>query len=88
MNATVLPFETNLAEARQRLEEAPTREGLRSQWHMDRGVLRGYYLAGAVCEVEFHAALRDLQRIYESRDALFSLQAEWRRRHHNSEEST
>lgn len=81
MNPVVLPFETHLAEAKQRLEDAHTRDALRDQWHLDRGVLRGYFLAGAVCEVEFRAALRDLQRVYEARLGLLDLQAEWRRRH-------
>lgn len=81
MNPVVLPFEIHLAEAKQRLKDVHTREALRDRWHMDRGVLRGYYLAGAVCQVEYHAARRELQRVYESRLGIFDLQAEWCRRH-------
>lgn len=88
MNATVLPFETHLAEAKQRLEDARTRETLRDQWLRDDGVLRGYYLSGAVCQVELHAAHRDLKCVYESRLGIFDLQAEWRRQHRSETDTT
>lgn len=81
MNPVVLSFELSLAAAMQRLEDAHTQDALRNQWNLDRGVLHGYFLAGAVCEVEYQAARRELQRVYESRLGLFDLQAEWRRRH-------
>lgn len=80
MTTPILPMLTFLEDAKQRLEVAPDAVVLEANYRYFAGVLRGYYLAGAVSEVEYINARRDLQLVYESRKAMFDLNAEWQRR--------
>lgn len=70
-----------LAQAKERIEDAPDSARLTLSHQHDQGVLKGYFLGGAVSRVEYQAACGDLRLAYESRKGMFELQREWRRRH-------
>lgn len=63
----VQPFMHFLDEALRQLRDAHQRDHLEYLRIQDGGVLRGYYLAGVVCKVEYDAAVRRLQEAYETK---------------------
>lgn len=63
----LMPFTEALADVNGKVQAATDRDSLRSQFDHGSGVLRGYYFAGAICEVEVTAALAELRRVYRER---------------------
>lgn len=63
----VQPFMHFLAESLKRMEQATQRDHI-EYLRIDNGaVLRGYYMAGTISLVEYQAAIRRLQELYESK---------------------
>jgi hypothetical protein len=67
MNRVHMPFPECLADACGHLLAATDRECLRREFDYRSGLLRGYYLAGAICDVELRAALEQLRGIHHDR---------------------
>lgn len=63
----LMPFAEALADVAGKVQGADERDSLRAHFDHGSGVLRGYYFAGAVCEVEVTAALAQLRAIYRKR---------------------
>jgi hypothetical protein len=63
----LMPFAEALADMAAKVQGAGDRDSLRAQFDHGSGVLRGYYFAGAICEVEVTAALAQLRGIYRKR---------------------
>lgn len=62
-----MPFAEAVADACGCLLAATDRERLRSDFDYRCGLLRGYYLAGTVCEVELRGAIDQLRAIHHAR---------------------
>lgn len=67
MSDTVQPFLAFVTDAETRLLQARSRSSLHSDWDHDSGVLRGYWYAGAVADVELQAGLDTLKKAYRQR---------------------
>lgn len=63
----VIPFTQAVQDAVRRLEAAKQREHIEYVRTEEGGILRGYFLAGAVCKVEYEAAVHQLQELYEEK---------------------
>lgn len=63
----VLPFMQSVQNAVRRLEDAKQRDHIEYVRIEEGGILRGYFLAGAVCKVEYEAAVHQLQDLYEEK---------------------
>jgi hypothetical protein len=70
----VQPFMVTLENAVQRIDAANNRDHIEYLRIHEGGILRGYFLAGAICEIEYHAAVRQLQERYERRLQLTAAQ--------------
>jgi hypothetical protein len=67
MTTEFLTFSEALAHACGLLQATDDRDVLRSQYDHWSGVLRGYFLGGAVCRVVAEAALEQLRTLYVER---------------------
>lgn len=63
----LLPFLVAIEDAKRRIDAAHNRDHIEYLRIHEGGVLRGYYLAGFVCKVEYDAGVHQLQRAYEKK---------------------
>jgi len=67
MHAALIPFPEALADACGKLQAATDHDRLRNQYEYQQGLLRGYYCAGVIADVQLRAALDQLRAVHHER---------------------